>query len=273
MTLLKKYIKAALAVFTAALLCWACSGPKTIPDRKLREIFKEVFIANAYMQVETIRDPARDSLDIYRPILGKYDYTMKDLEHTLANFSKRKSVRISQVVDQAIRELEEEESWYRYRASLLDTIDTRAQCFYARDIVRDSSFRARRIADTARLHLTLPVVEGIYDISYYYLLDSTDTNRSLKATFEVRDTEGKTTHTNTNYMSARRRTKVDMRVAAKEGDSVLTIRLGNYPANLTTPNLTVDSLRIEYKPTVGAALDSLDARYLLYKNRFAEWGR
>ncbi len=268
-----RHITMAAAVLAVAATMAACGGPKTIPDRQLRQIFKDLFIANAYVQSERLPDPSRDSLDIYRPVLGRHGYTMADFEYTLANFSKRKSMKMSTVVDEAIRELEMEESVLRYQGSILDTIDARAQRLFGHEVLRDRSFEARRIADTSALNVTFPVQPGIYEVSFFYRLDSLDRNRGLKTTYEFLDRDGSVTATNNSWMSARRRTRVDVKLTPAPGDSLLLIRFGNYPQDLTPPNLEIDSVNIIYKPTIEAALDSLDRLILGYGTILDEWHR
>lgn len=261
----------AAALFFLMGLAPSCRSHKTIPDKDLTVILKEIYLANAYIQTASGVNPSRDSLDIYRPILGKYGYSLRDFEYTLANFSKRKSVKIADVVEKAIRELEAEESDLRFRASVLDTIDSRAQRAYQRDIFRDSTITAMAVRDTALLHVAFPVRTGIYRIGYFYEIDSTDKNRQLKTTYTVTDTAGKRTSDNTSWLSARRRTRVDMTITTRDGDSLMTVRFGNYPDDLTRPHITIDSLSVTYKPLLGEALDSLDRVILPYKNLLDRW--
>ncbi|MCC8019713.1 MAG: hypothetical protein LIO85_08075 [Rikenellaceae bacterium] len=258
-------------LFVALAFMTACSNYKTIPDKTLTNIFKEVFIANAYIMQKQGLQPARDSLDVYRPILDQYGYSVRDLEYTLANFSKRKSVKLSDVVDRAFRELEAEESEIRYRASMLDSLDARAQRAYSDYIVRDSSIVVRTVRDTSLLRIAVPVREGIYEIGYHYLVDSTDQNRQLRTTFELSDADGKVTGTQTSWMTSRRRSRVDQTVNPVPGDSLLTIRFANYSDELTRPNLKIDSVNIIYKPYVRAAHDSLDRIILPYRKTLSAW--
>ncbi|MCD8173615.1 MAG: hypothetical protein LUD76_09215 [Alistipes sp.] len=267
---IKRGASRAVAVFALTAMA-ACSGYKTIPDKTLTNIFKEVFIANAYIVQKQGLQPGRDSLDVYRPILDYYGYSIRDLEYTLSNFSKRKSVKLSDVVDRAIRELEAEESELRYRASMLDSLDARAQRAYSDYIIRDSSIVVRTVRDTSLLQIAVPVTEGIYEIGYHYLVDSTDQNRQLRTTFELSDADGKVTNTQTSWMTSRRRSRVDQTVNPVPGDSLLTIRFGNYPAEPTRPDLRIDSVNIVFKPYVRAAHDSLDRVILPYRKTISEW--
>ena len=81
---------------TVALVAVGCSKSKIIPDRELENITREMFLVNAYAKAQRVDT---DSLDIYTPILNKYGYTQEDFFNTLANFQKRKSARLSDVVE------------------------------------------------------------------------------------------------------------------------------------------------------------------------------
>ena len=104
-------------------LLLACSGYKIIPDEQLALIFHDAFLSNAYMQHRGMRP---DSLNLYEPIFAKYGYTTADVQYTIGNFSKRKSARLSDVVEQAIKLLETEAEHLDREVSILDTIAARS---------------------------------------------------------------------------------------------------------------------------------------------------
>ena len=97
-------------------LLLACSGYKIIPDEQLALIFHDAFLSNAYMQHRGMRP---DSLNLYEPIFAKYGYTTADVQYTIGNFSKRKSARLSDVVEQAIKLLETEAEHLDREVSIL----------------------------------------------------------------------------------------------------------------------------------------------------------
>ena len=97
-------MKRLIYILVSGLLL-ACSGYKIIPDEQLALIFHDAFLSNAYMQHRGMRP---DSLNLYEPIFAKYGYTTADVQYTIGNFSKRKSARLSDVVEQAIKLLETE---------------------------------------------------------------------------------------------------------------------------------------------------------------------
>ena len=87
----------------------SCSHHKIIPDDELALIFHDAFLANAYLGP---RNLAHDSLNVYEPIFARYGYTTQDVHYTIGNFSKRKSARLGDVVEQAIDLLESEGKFF-----------------------------------------------------------------------------------------------------------------------------------------------------------------
>ena len=79
-----------------------------------------------------------DSLNLYEPIFAKYGYTTADVQYTIGNFSKRKSARLSDVVEQAIKLLETEAEHLDREVSILDTIDNVARRTFRRTLYADS---------------------------------------------------------------------------------------------------------------------------------------
>ena len=91
-----------------ALSTGACKRHTIIPDDELALIFHDAFLVNAYVK----REAKLDSLKVYEPIFARYGYTMADVQYTIGNFSKRKSARLGDVVEQAIVLLEREGKYY-----------------------------------------------------------------------------------------------------------------------------------------------------------------
>ena len=130
-------------------LLLACSGYKIIPDEQLALIFHDAFLSNAYMQHRGMRP---DSLNLYEPIFAKYGYTTADVQYTIGNFSKRKSARLSDVVEQAIKLLETEAEHLDREVSILDTIDNVARRTFRRTQLRASVWFER--ADDRRVNVS-----------------------------------------------------------------------------------------------------------------------
>mgnify|MGYP003288147172 FL=1 len=124
----------------ALLMCSmvvGCKEEKEIPEDDLVNIFRDAFVANAYLAKEGIQP--NDSLIIYEPILEKYGYTVEDLRTTLQSLSQRKSARVSDLLTKASELLDEEAAVERQRLVILDTIDNIAKREYTRTIRYDSS--------------------------------------------------------------------------------------------------------------------------------------
>ena len=104
--MMKRPLRTALLALLG-LLAAACARHTIIPDETLAMIFRDAFLSNAYISEERI---PTDSLRIYEPIFARYGYTTDDVHYTIGNFSKRKSARLSDVVERAI-DLREAAGW------------------------------------------------------------------------------------------------------------------------------------------------------------------
>ena len=169
---MKRIVRISLCMFLL-VLAGACARHKIIPDRKLAQIFHDAFLANAYIGSEQVDI---DSLNIYEPIFADYGYTTEDVYYTIGNFSKRKSARLGDVVEQAIEMLEAEGKYYNREVAVLDTIDNVARRSFTRTVYADSLIRVGSLRDTARLRFSVDVRPGEYNLSLKYLVDSLDRN-------------------------------------------------------------------------------------------------
>ena len=241
-------------------LAGGCRRNKVIPDDKLAQIFKEAYLANDYLTA--IDHMPTDSLDIYGSILKKHGYTREDFIYTLGDFSKRKSARISDVVEIAIKDLETEAKYITERVATLDTIDARLGRTYVQQVHFDSIIKARAIRDTAKLHLRIPVEEGKYVVSFNYFVDTLDKNRNLRAVIRMLDSTSRQTNFLSNRLTSDKRQFYTTDIVAKAADDTLEIVFGSYNQKLTAPHLTIDSLVIDYYIPRRAALDSLNKKII-----------
>ncbi len=248
---MRKFLIILIAVAVAG-----CDRPKTIPREELKEIFKEAFLVNAYYDTHPLMTD--DSLDIYGPVLRRWGYDVRDLEHTVQNFSRKKSAKLSDVVVDAIDELTAQAAYYDERVAVIDSIDAVAGRMFRREVLWRDSILVTRIADTARLRISLPVEAGDYEVSYKYFIDSLEENRNLRTTMWLVDTLGILNLKNTNFMTAHLRLGNEQRITATGADSLLEVRFGGYyPRNMKRPHIRIDSLRITYYLPRREALDSL----------------
>ena len=161
-------------LIAAATALGSCARDKVIPDEELARIFRDAYLINAYVSDRGVK---LDSLELYEPVFSRYGYTAEDVRYTIGNFSRRKSAKLSDVVERSIRLLEEESAYYKYEVSVLDTINNVARRRFTRTVYSDSLIRATRIKDTARLRIRIPDIRpGEYRVSFDYLIDSLDEN-------------------------------------------------------------------------------------------------
>lgn len=260
-TLLRRTLLFAALVAVVAIALPGCSRPKTIPDEKLERIFEEIFLANAYYN--TIGGiPAVDSIDMYRPILKKYGYKVGDLAFTIQNYSKRKSSRISDLVEKTIARLEKGEQSYSQVVARRDSIDSKARERFSTSVYYDSNIVVTRIADTARLHIEIPVKPGEYVVTYSYLIDSLDRNGGSRSLYELMNDVKYVTNRESHGLTQRRRATHSQSIIPMENDRTLSMKLLGYSPDMDRPHVRIDSIRIVYMPPMAAARDSLFNYYI-----------
>ncbi len=252
---MKRKIRYVIAAAVALFMVVGCGGAKTIPDDELGDIFRDIYMVNAYTaQAPTI---VYDSVDIYLPVLQKYGYDTDDFLYTLAGFSKRKSAKLSTVVDNAIAKLTKSADSLARRVAILDRIDSIAYAMSKSVVYRDSLITIRGKADSAAMKLKLPASEGRYGITYYYTLDTLDQNRSLNNRHHIRDSIGRSISNNSVRLRPSDRTLYSSTLESPAGADSLELTFGNYPYDPKRMHLTIDSLVIEYFPTRDEALERL----------------
>ena len=237
------YAKNIFFIIAALVLC-ACGGPRIIPDKELAEIFHDIYLTNSYVGQNSLNI---DSLNIYEPVFAAHGYTADDVQSTIGNFAKRKSARISDVVEVAVEMLRAESRHWRRRIEIRDTIALVAKKKYAETIYSDSLIRVRRIVDTARLRIVIPAIRrGSYEVTYNYLLDSLDRNTGLRTNAWFVDSAGRQSGTNTRRLTQARRSNITLTLSAPDDQRYLVLALNGYSKELTTPHITIDSLKVTY---------------------------
>lgn len=240
--------------FLFLLLLAACSRPQIIPDDKLAMIFRDAFLTNAYVNHTRLNV---DSLKIYEPIFEQYGYTTEDVQYTIGNFLKRKSARLSDVVEQAINMLETEGAYYDREVAILDTIDNASRRAMKRVIYSDSLIRVNRLKDSTKLRFTLNDIHpGDYVVSLDYLVDSLDKNPTLRGGvwFHRR---GQSRARSYNYtLRSGQEERFVRTLIADSADQRLVFDFAGFPERPKQPSITIRNLKIEYTPPVAAAIDS-----------------
>ncbi len=261
-------IKPMLRLLLAALLVVSasCKRHTVIPDDELALIFRDAFLTNAYIDRQ---NADIDSLNLYAPIFAAYGYTTEDVQYTIGNFSKRKSARLSDVVEMAIDLLEEEGKYYDREVAALDTIKQVALRTARREVLYEPQLRARSLRDTAKLHLLVDVRPGSYEVSYDYLIDSLDDNTRLQRRIWIERNDGSTTQM--QYYTLRRNTE-EHAVRTLTADTTMKrvhLQLIYFPDKAKRPSLTVKELRVVHTPPADEAIKQLYEQQLQV-NIFAE---
>lgn len=262
---MKRLLKTAI-VIAAVIAAAACARHKIIPDKTLALIFHDAFLTNAYVNNHVSQT---DSLNVYEPIFAKYGYTSEDVKYTIGNFSKRKSARLGDVVEQAIAMLEKEGAAHEYEVAVLDTVDNTARRMFTRVVYEDSLIRVGRLRDTSRLHITVGGIRaGEYKITYEYLLDSLDDNISRKGVFMFERADSSRTGRQ-QYMLRRTSSpdKVTRSMRADTSVRRLIINLMDFtrPIKGKHTGITVSNLKVTHIPETAEAVDSLFAKQLVIK--------
>ena len=107
MKVYRRVLNIVVVVAMAAMMVGCAARPKNISSRGLVSLFKEFLLVNAYA-TDVLYLSARDSVDLYTPVLEKHGYTIEDFEYTIDNLTKRKSAQISDIMEVAISELKME---------------------------------------------------------------------------------------------------------------------------------------------------------------------
>lgn len=246
-----------------------CAGPHEIPRNDLAEIFKDAFLVNAYYQSNPRMSQAvrMDSLDIYRPILERYGYTLRDLEYTVQEMSKQKNRNLSDIVERSIEELKRESGLLDERVAALDTVDARAGRMFMQQVLFEDRITAERVSDTSKLRITLPLKVGDYEVNFKYLVDSLEENGAVRVTGMIIDTAGRRRSAFSQALTKlKRQSPPPQKFESTAADSALVLLLGNYPAReMKRPHLIVDSLEVTYFLPKQVALDSLMKMFLHFE--------
>ena len=268
-----------ILILVATLGTVGCQRKNIIPDDTLAAIFHDAFVVNAY--VEDVRMNL-DSIQIYEPIFNRYGYTSKDVLFTVGNFSRRKSARLGMVVEQAIARLEKENSEYKKRVVILDTIRNVAVRSFTQVVYNDSIIKATKRADSTLLRIEVsPIQFGEYRISYKYKNEDDIEKYPRTSEFYFIDENG---HRNSfASVSLRENGMINRTLISRTNNRTLVLDLAKYDRKKEmtesaqkgkkrkkwrapkTQNIEIQNLRVVYKPKEEAAIDSLFERYVNIK--------
>lgn len=256
---MKRFSAIIFAIFM--LLSGACTRHTIISDDELVQIFHDAFLANAYIEDRSFGEHRMrfDSLNIYEPIFARYGYTTDDVQYTIGNFSKRKSARLGDVVEQAITLLENEGLRLNKAVAALDTVNNVAVRNSRRTIYSDSLVRVTRLKDTADLRITLDSIRpGTYTISSRYEIDSLDENRSLRIQLWMEREDSTRMGLFTVQMRRGTEADIDRTLTADSTIRRLVINFWNpLRGQQKRPSITLRDLKVDFRLPVEEARDSL----------------
>lgn len=248
------------AVAALMLLTTACQRHTVIPDDELAQIFHDAYLTNAIIDLQ---HPDIDSMNLYSPIFARYGYTTEDVQYTIGNFSKRKSARLSDVVEAAIDLLEQEGIYYDREVAILDTVKQVALRTAKRTIFADSLIRVRRLSDTASAWLVIPIEgSGEYRLSMEYMVDSLDRNKRLQRCTWIEMNDGRRTQLQYYTLQRKRRDSYTRRFTVDTAARNLHIRLLHFPDEPLRPSVSFYDVEVEYTPTESEAIRQLHDRQM-----------
>lgn len=252
------YLSAAVLLLTSV----GCQHNREIPDEDLIKIFHDAYLANAYIGEKGIHE---DSLFLYEPIFERYGYTVKDMQHTLKTFSKRKSALLSDLMVEVSKQLEQEARIEGRKIVVLDTIDNVAKRRYTRTVYEDSLIRVKRLRDTNKLRITInDLATGDYTITFDYLIDTLDENRNSRV--EVYALAGDTLETlrHTMMLSRYRQSSYTRRLSIDSTHTEIHIDMYYHPQNEESklPDITIRNFKVIRVLPTSVSVDSLYQKQL-----------
>lgn len=244
-----------LLLLAAVLVTAACARHRIIPDEELAMIFRDAFLANAYLSTESITG---DSLNVYQPIFARYGYSVEDVQYTVASFSRRKSARLGDVVNRAADLLEEQGSIYDQQVAVLDTINSVARRRFTRTLRSDTLLRVERLRDTGLIRIRIAEVRpGDYTVAYDYRIDTADRNRNVRAGVWFERADSSRTDNYTLLMRRGTDERFSRTLTADTSARTLVVDIYRFRDKPRPPRIDVRDLRITYTPRTEAAVDSL----------------
>lgn len=252
---MRQFISYIVVILVAICGFIGCARHNIIPDDELALIFRDAFLTNAYITNKNIN---LDSLNIYEPIFDKHGYTTADFHYTIGNFSKRKSARLSDVVEVAIDILEAEGLYYEKEVAILDTINSVAQRSFTRIIYSDTLIRASRLRDTSKLKFVIGNIQpGEYKIEYKYKIDSVAKKATVQSRVWMERADSSKFGIYNKILRHNYDDKFSRNIVADTTIRNLVINMVAYNKKPHDPYITIEDFEIKYIPKVSIAIDSL----------------
>ena len=257
---MKRFINTLL--FACVLLFVACDKPRVIPDAVLGDIFHDAMLVNAYLNY----NPSFkiDSMNIYEPIFARYGYTTEDVHYTINNFSRRKSIRLSDVAEYMIARLEGEFLSLNEQVARQDTINNVASRYAKRTVLSVKDVVVNSDADSSRLRFVVRDLEpGIYNVAGSYTLDSLDSehNRRLYIYFENNDSTKITQLNGILQRHTKSTVNQDYAILPNSDRRNLVVDFFHYNSSnikqRKTPRITIHDLTVTYTPPIEQSVEQL----------------
>ncbi len=246
-----------VALLAVAVGIGSCNRTKHLSDDELAMVFHDAFLANAYTLSAGIH---LDSLRLYEPIFNKYGYSVEDVQQTIGNFSRRKSARLSDVVERAIKMLEEEGKRLDYEVAVLDTVNNIAKRRASKVVFEHSGFHMTNIRDTMKYKFAIPnVAAGRYRVNFDYLVDSVDVNKKSYLSQSWSEVDGDRRRYNRNTSTLSRNIvqgHTSYLQIDKNKDRIILAPVVPQ-ANAKTVSVRVKNIKVTFLPTLDEGRDQM----------------
>lgn len=153
----------------AVIITGSCSGRKSstghkdlIPEDILADVLTDLYLADGLLTLPKIREMVsdKDSIETQMEVIGKYGYTVDDMNNTLKYYFIKRPKKIVRIYDMVLGRLSKMESIYMNEASVERIMSEEMWPGEKNYLVPGSSG-----ADTAGLFLKI-IAPGTYTLTY-----------------------------------------------------------------------------------------------------------
>ncbi len=245
MKVYRRVLNIVVVVTMAAMMAGCVARPKNISNRGLVSLFKEFLLVNAYA-TDVLYLSARDSVDLYTPVLEKHGYTIEDFEYTIDNLTKRKSAQISDIMEVAISELKVEADQRRILWNYWTRMVDKGKKLAVDTLFIDSLLDSKKIGEKGMRLYFEDLQPGTYHIDYKYLITSRTFGERVYA--ELRDVADSTHTINQWSLRVDDTVKVSHPFTITKPTERVYVVWRNRGNNTKALHMWVDSLNLSYEP-------------------------
>lgn len=255
-----------LVLIVGCFVFTACKRTKQIPNEKLTEIFKDMYLLNAYID-NTRLSMQLDSVDIYKPVLEKYGYTEADFKYTITESMKRKSFRLSEIVDKVIASLETDYAAIEEKVRWQARIDSLAYAISEENLYSKQEIAIRKAADTLPIDILIKKDKGAgrFLITYYYKLDSANFVEGMVNKHEILNAKGGVVGSSSFRPYPGKGIRYETTIIGSDDAVKLRLKFGGNQKNAKKINMTIDSLTVKRQLPLEKAMKALVEQYAGYK--------